>query len=90
MSCDLKEEREVVSRMDCGRDFQRRGAARLKARDLIEDKRKGGVVRSMEEEDWRFLEGVDVKEIREVLRWEVMKSLEGEKENLVIYAVFDG
>ena len=31
-----------------------------------------------------------MKEIREVRSCEVMKSPEGEKENLVIYAVFDG
>ncbi|XP_078134215.1 protein jagged-2-like [Sander vitreus] len=39
--------------MACRSEFQRRGAARLKALDPMEDSRAGGVMRSMEEEERR-------------------------------------
>uniref|UniRef100_A0A3Q3FS51 AIG1-type G domain-containing protein n=1 Tax=Labrus bergylta TaxID=56723 RepID=A0A3Q3FS51_9LABR len=44
--------------MVCEREFQRRGAVRLNARDPIDDRRKGGVVRSMEEAERGDQEGV--------------------------------
>ncbi len=43
--------RESISRMVCGREFQRRKAARLKALDPIHNKQAGGAVRGIEEED---------------------------------------
>ena len=41
-----------------GREFQRRGAKRLKALDPMVVKQKGGAVRWMEAEDLRVQEGV--------------------------------
>ena len=44
--------------MSGGREFQRRGAERLKALDPMEDKRNEGTVRLMEEADLRDRVGV--------------------------------
>lgn len=60
----------------------------MKARGPNEDRRVVGVERSMEEEDARVLQGVCVGDQRGV-GCEVIKSLEGEKDNFVINTEFN-
>ena len=54
----LKAETESIFLMSGGREFQRRGAERLKALDPMVDRRAGGTVRLMEEADLRDRVGI--------------------------------
>ena len=56
--CDLKVESESMFLMLGGREFQRRGAERLKALAPMVVRRAGGTVRLMDEADLSVREGV--------------------------------
>ena len=81
--------RDSILWVDSGREFQRRGAERLKALSPIGDKRAGGAESSEEEEDRRERERerVRLEELREKRRSEIMEGLESEEKNLKVYAV---
>ena len=54
----MKTVSESISRMSGGREFQRRGAERLKALDPMVVKRAGGMLRLREDEDLRVRLGL--------------------------------
>ena len=89
MSCALKTGRESQFRRSGGKEFHSWGAERLKALPPIVLRRAGGTERWMEEED-RTGGDVDVQEVRQVGRGEVVDGHECEQEEFVVDTVSYG